>query len=96
MADVLMLAGLHVPTIPSFDVCGSAGAVAFWQYELAIVGKLGETLPTIVTFIEACVAQFDVPNIKCSSKGRCIMVAGSATPSILIPEVRILTKRPVS
>ena len=27
--DVLMLAGLHVPVIPSFDVCGSAGAVVF-------------------------------------------------------------------
>ena len=31
MADVLMLAGLHVPVIPSFDVAGSAGAAAFWQ-----------------------------------------------------------------
>ena len=57
MADVLMLPGLHVPVIPSFEVCGSAGAVVFWQYELAIVGKLGEMLTTIVTFIEAGVAQ---------------------------------------
>jgi hypothetical protein len=57
MADVLMLAGLHVPVIPSFDVDGSAGAMVFWQYELAVVGKLGEMLPTIVTFIEAGVAQ---------------------------------------
>jgi hypothetical protein len=30
-ADVLILAGLQVPVIPSFDVSGSAGAVAFWQ-----------------------------------------------------------------
>jgi len=29
MADVLMLAGLHVPAIPSFDVGGSAGGVEF-------------------------------------------------------------------
>ena len=56
-ADVLMLAGLHVPAIPSFDVGGSAGAVVFWQYEFAIVGKVGEMLLTIVTFKEAGVEQ---------------------------------------
>ena len=48
-----MLAGLHVPVIPSFDVEGSAGTVLFWQYEFAIVGKVGETMPTIVMFKEA-------------------------------------------
>jgi hypothetical protein len=52
-----MLAGLHVPVIPSFEVCGSAGAVVFWQYELAIVGKVGEMLLTIVTLKEDAVAQ---------------------------------------
>ena len=52
-----MLAGLHVPTIPSADVDGSAGAVVFWQYEMAIVGKVGKILPTMVTFKEADVAQ---------------------------------------
>jgi len=52
-----MLAGLHVPVIPSFDVSGSVGAVVFWQYEVAIVGKVGEMLPTIVTFKEAGTAQ---------------------------------------
>ena len=57
MTDVLMLAGLHVPVIPSFDVGGSAGAVVFWQYEAAIVGNVGEMMPTIVMFSEACVAQ---------------------------------------
>ena len=31
VTDVLILAGLHVPVTPSFDVGGSAGAVAFWQ-----------------------------------------------------------------
>jgi hypothetical protein len=51
-ADVLMLAGLHVPAIPSLDVDGSAGAAVLWQYEPAIVGKLGETLSTIVMFKE--------------------------------------------
>jgi len=54
---VLMLAGLHVPVIPSFDVEGSAGATAFWQYEFAIVGKVGVTVPTIVIFKETGVAQ---------------------------------------
>ena len=55
MTDVLMLAGLHVPVIPSFDVGGSAGAMAFWQYEAAMVGNVGEMMPTIVTFKEAVV-----------------------------------------
>jgi hypothetical protein len=55
--DVLMLAGLHVPVIPSFDVEGSAGTVVVWQYEFAIVGKVGEILLTIVMFKEAGFAQ---------------------------------------
>jgi hypothetical protein len=49
---VLMLAGFHVPVMPSFDVFGSAGAVEFWQYEVAMVGKLGVTLATMVIFKE--------------------------------------------
>ena len=54
-----MLAGLHVPAIPSFDVEGSAGTApaVFWQYEFAMVGKVGETMPTIVMFKEAGFAQ---------------------------------------
>ena len=52
-----MLAGLQVPVTPSFDVSGSAGAVVFWQYEFAIVGKVGEILLTIVTVKEAGVEQ---------------------------------------
>jgi hypothetical protein len=59
-----MLAGLHVPVIPSFDVGGSAGAVVFWQYEPAMVGKVGEILPTIVMFKEAGVAQLPVDAVK--------------------------------
>jgi len=58
-----MLAGLHVPAIPSFDVTGSAGAVVFWQYELAIVGKVGEMLLTVVMFIEAGFAQLPAAGV---------------------------------
>jgi hypothetical protein len=54
---VLIELGLQVPLTPSFDVGGSTGAVAFWQYESAIVGKVGERLATIVTFKIAGVAQ---------------------------------------
>ena len=56
-ADVLMLDGLHVPVTPSADVDGSAGAAAFWQYEVAMVGKVGEIFPTTEMLIEAGVAQ---------------------------------------
>ena len=55
-----MLDGLHVPVIPSFDVAGSAGAVVLWQYETAIVGKVGETLITIVMLKETGIAQLPV------------------------------------
>jgi hypothetical protein len=58
-----MLAGFHVPVIPSFDVGGNAGAVAFWQYEFAIVGKLGEMLPTIAMFKETRVAQLPADGV---------------------------------
>jgi hypothetical protein len=58
--DVLMLAGLQVPVIPSFDVAGSAGAVAFWQYEAAIVGKVGVRLATILMFNETGGEQLEV------------------------------------
>jgi hypothetical protein len=61
--DVLMLAGLHVPVIPSFDTNGSAGAVACWQYEFAMVGKVGVTVPTIVMFKEAGVAQLPAEGV---------------------------------
>ena len=51
------MAGLHVPLIPSFELAGSAGAVAFWQTELGTVGKVGATLFTIVMFTETGPAQ---------------------------------------
>jgi hypothetical protein len=52
-----MLAGLHVPVIPSFDVSGSAGAKSFWQYEFVNVGNVGEILLAIAMIIEAGIAQ---------------------------------------
>ena len=63
MAVVLILTGLHVPVIPSFDVGGSAGAVVFWQYEAAMVGNVGEMMPTIETFKEAGVAQLPADGV---------------------------------
>ena len=58
-----MLAGLHVPVIPSFDVEGSAGTLVFWQYEFAMVGKVGVTMPTMVMFKEAGFAQLPVAGV---------------------------------
>ena len=31
VADVLMVAGFHVPVIPLLDVDGNVGAVVFWH-----------------------------------------------------------------
>jgi hypothetical protein len=50
---VLIEDGFQVPLIPSFDICGRVVEVSFWQYEPAIVGKVGATLLAIVMFIEA-------------------------------------------
>ncbi len=61
--DVLMLAGLHVPVIPSFEVGGSTGAAAFWQYEFPMVGKVGDTTAMIVMFKEAGVAQLPAAGV---------------------------------
>jgi hypothetical protein len=52
-----MVAGLHVPATPSLEVAGSAGAVAFWQIEVGIVGKVGTRLSTIVIFTDTGAAQ---------------------------------------
>ena len=52
-----MLAGLHVPVIPSIDVGGSAGAEAFWQYAFAIVGKVGVMLLAMVMLNETGIEQ---------------------------------------
>jgi len=83
--DVLMLAGLHVPVIPSFDTSGSAGAVACWQYEFTIVGKVGETVATMVMIKEAGVAQLPAVgvNVYVVVPGTdVLMVAGLHVPVI--------------
>jgi hypothetical protein len=60
---VLMLAGLHVPGIPSFDTDGSTGTPVFWQYEFAMVGKVGDTLATIAMLKEAGFAQLPAAGV---------------------------------
>ena len=62
MADVLMMAGLHVPGIPSFDVGGSAGGVEFWQSG-PIGSNIGEMLLTMLTFKEAGVEQLPADGV---------------------------------
>ena len=54
---MLIEEGFQVPSIPSFDVVGSAGATSFSQYESAIVGKVGVMVVAIVMFIEVGIAQ---------------------------------------
>ena len=80
-----MVAGLHVPVIPSFDVGGSNGTVVFWQYEFAIVGKVGEMLPTIVIFKEAVFAQLPEVGVNVYvtvPRAVVLMVAGLHVPGI--------------
>jgi hypothetical protein len=81
-----MLAGFHVPVIPSEDVSGSTGTVAFWQYEGAIVGKVGEMLPTIVIFTVAGITQLpaaDGVNVYMEvPTAEVLMLAGLQVPTI--------------
>jgi hypothetical protein len=80
-----MLAGLQVPVIPSFDVAGSTGTVVFWQYEFAKVGKVGETMPTIVMFNKAGVEQppADGVNVYVTvPRAVVLMMAGFHVPGI--------------
>ena len=55
--DVLIAAGLQLPSIPSFEVVGSTGAAASWQSKFDIAGKVGATLFTIVMVNEPGPAQ---------------------------------------
>jgi hypothetical protein len=55
-ADVLMLAGLHVPLIPSFDVGGNGGGVEF-RHSGPISSNTSEMVLTIETFTETGIAQ---------------------------------------
>ena len=43
--------------MPSFDVCGKTVDVSFWQYEPAMVGKVGAMVLAMVMFIDAVVEQ---------------------------------------
>ena len=47
-----MLEGDQFPATPSLEVVGSTGAVAFWQSEFGIGGKVGTRLLTTVIFTE--------------------------------------------
>jgi hypothetical protein len=82
---VVMAAGLHVPVIPSFDTSGSVGAVAFWQYEFVMVGKVGATLPTIEIFKEAGFAQLPADGVNVYvtiPRADVLMMAGLHVPVI--------------
>jgi len=83
--DTLMLAGLHVPVIPSFDVEGSTGTPVFWQYEVAMVGKVGDTMPTMVMFKEAGIAQVPAVGVNVYvvvPRADVLMLAGLQVPAI--------------
>ena len=54
---VLTKEGFQVPSIPSFDFVGNAGAISFRQYESATVGKVGVMLVAMVIFVEVGIAQ---------------------------------------
>jgi len=80
-----MLAGFQVPVIPSFDVEGSAGTVVLWQYEFAMVGKVGETIPTIVIFKVAGVEQLPAVGVNVYvtvPRAVVLMLAGFHVPGI--------------
>jgi hypothetical protein len=53
--DVFIVAGLHVPVTPLFDVVGKAGAVAFW-HNGPICVNVGVTCALMVTLKVAVVA----------------------------------------
>ena len=53
--DVLIVAGLHVPGMPLFDVVGNAGAVEFWHSgPIAVnVGVICGSMVTVSVWIVA-------------------------------------------
>jgi hypothetical protein len=80
-----MLAGLHVPVIPSIDVEGSAGTVVLWQYEFAMFGKVGEIVPAMVMFKNAGFAQLPADGVNVYvtvPKADVLMLAGLHVPAI--------------
>jgi hypothetical protein len=57
-----MLAGLHVPAIPSFDTSGRAGGVEFRQRG-PMASNVGESLLTMVMLKETGVAQLPADGV---------------------------------
>ena len=55
--DVLILEGIQFPSTPSLEVVGSSGAIAFWQIEFGIAGKVGTRLLTTFIFTETGLEQ---------------------------------------
>ena len=72
--------------MPSCDFAGSAGAVEFWQYEGAIVGKVGDILFTTVMFIEPGTTQLPadegVKVYVSVPRTEVLMLAGLQVPAI--------------
>ena len=60
---VLMVAGLHVPGIPLFDVVGKVGAALFWQSG-PIQVNVGVICGSIVTLKVAVVAHCPADGVK--------------------------------
>ena len=89
VADVFIVAGLHVPVILLFDVVGSAGAVAFWHSGPTCVNA-GVTLPLMVISIVAVVAQPDDDGVKVYvvvPVDEVLIVEGFQVPVILLFDV---------
>ena len=89
VADVFIVAGLHVPVILLFDVVGNAGAVAFWHNGPTCV-KVGVTLPLMMISIVAVVAQPDDDGVKVYvvvPAADVFIVAGLHVPVILLFDV---------
>ena len=89
VADVFIVAGLHVPVMLLFDVVGNTGAVAFWHSGPGCV-NVGVTVPLMVISIVAVVAQPDDDGVKVYvvvPVADVFIVAGLHVPVILLFDV---------
>ena len=89
VADVLIVAGLHVPAILLFEVDGNDGGVAFW-HSGPICVKVGVTLPLMVMSIVAVVAHPDVAGVNVYvvvPVADVLIVEGLQVPVILLFDV---------
>ena len=59
---MLIVAGLHVPVMPLFDVAGNVGAVAFWHSGpiCVNVGVICEEITTSIVVVAAHCPAFGV------------------------------------